>query len=150
VSVFYSPESAHAKEMAKWEQTRTAEVPNPVAWADGGRFPRTHQEYPKAMHLAGRNKSGVPEVQDTQIAETETMEANFRSRGFGSGPEEALKILHAKDQEAAVGAAERAYSDRKMSPAAQAEADAVDSHVARHLPELPAVPITKRVTRETR
>ncbi len=147
MGVIYSPESAHAKELAKWEQQPTPEVPRPLSRAEGGRYPREQQDYPKWMHLAGRNKSGVPEIQESHLAETDTQEANFRSRGFGSGPEDAIKLLHERDQTAAVGAAERAFSDRKMSPAAQAEAEAVDVTVARHLPEIPAEPIVKRQKR---
>ncbi len=143
MAVIWSPESEHAKEMAKWEMHPTPEVPKPLKWGAGGRMGMPFQEYPKFMGLAGRTKQGVPTIIDEQIAASEVEEANLRSRGFGAGHGEAMELLHARDQAVAVADAERNYTDRKMSPEAQREAKEAEDSTARHLGEIPALPVQK-------
>lgn len=127
-----SPDGDEAKERVKWEA-------HPTAFGPPGR-PYVYQAYPKMLYRAGRNPSGVPTIIDSYVVESETQEANLKSRGYCEGQDAALAYLHAADQEAAVLAANRAYSDRSMSPQAQAEAAAIDSRSSSHLPVIPEQP----------
>jgi hypothetical protein len=136
MAILNSPETEEAKERVKWEAQSTAFGP--------GQRPYEYREYPKMLSKAGRNASGVPIIVDTTEVQSETQEANLRSRGYHPGQETALAALHAADQEAAILAANRAYSDRRMSPQAQAEADAIDRQTAAHLPVIPERPIKRR------
>ena len=62
-----------------------------------------------------------------------------RAKDNGWSDSAAQAILSAEQAERALSqaAAERAYSDSKMSPAAQAEAAAVDASTFEHQPEIP-------------
>jgi hypothetical protein len=135
MSVIHTPESEFAKEMIKWEAQRTELGP--------GLRPYVFQEYPKMLSKAGR-VGGVPAIVDQQIAASEVQEANLLSRGFRAGQDEALKYLHASDQDAALQAANRAFQDKRMSAQAQAEAATVDEATSRHLGEIPRLPVKPR------
>lgn len=60
--------------------------------------------------------------------------------GWRAHPKEALEYLEARDNAEAAVTAERHYHDARMSPQAQAEADALDHTTLRHLPEIPEKP----------
>ena len=79
-----------------------------------------------------------------EVAETEAMVANLRSRGWGVGQAEAIAELETRETALAVAAAERAHSDRGMSDKARAEADAFDETVADHVGAIPDTPIVRR------
>jgi len=130
--ILHSPDSEYAKEMTKWEAL-------PSQLGEGQR-PYVYHEYPKMLYRAGRTPAGVPAIVDSHVVESATQEANLRSRGFHPGQDVALAALHAADQEAAQLAANRAFTDRRMSPAAQAEAAALDAQSTSHLPVLPERP----------
>lgn len=155
MGIVYTPESAHAKEMAKWELLPTAECPVELlrAVTDAGEhkglgfhgYQRPFQEFPKAMHLAGRSKpSGVPVIIDAQKADGPDEEARWMSRGYRSGHDKAIEALHERDQVDAVGAAHRHYEDRNMSAKAREEAAEIDRATSRHLGEIPKAPVKKR------
>lgn len=144
MSIVVSPESAYAQELRKWEMRPTLQVPNPLTFGEGGRMGMPFQEFPKAMYLAGRNDKGGIIFADYQEAADETKERNMRSRGFGHGQQEALDLLHERDNLLAVAAAERAYADRKMSPEAQEEAKIADESTGKHVGSVPETPILHR------
>src|SRR5437773_7615143 len=116
--ILHSPDSEEAKERVKWEALPTAFGP--------GLRPYVYREFPKWLHKAGRTPDGRPTIIDAQLAESDVQEANLLSRGFREGQEAALALLHETDREVARLAANRAYTDRSMSPQAQAEAAAAD------------------------
>ena len=135
--ILHSPDSAHAKELAKWEQQPTPSVPQPVGWADGGRYPRRFEEYPKMLYRAGRPTAAGVYVTDSRVVATETEERLARGQGFHDGQQAAIDAVHQADQALATAAAERAYTDRRMSPNAQAEAAEVDATTADHVGDIP-------------
>ncbi len=136
MGILHSQESAYAQERIKWEAGPTEFGP--------GLKPFVYHEFPKWLHRAGRTPAGVPVIVDAQIAETDVQEANLLSRGFREGQEAALALLHATDREHAILAANRAASDRTMSPRAQAEAAAIDEQTIEHLPVIPETPVKPR------
>ncbi len=80
------------------------------------------------------------------IAAADEIEAsNLMSRGYRQGREAAIELVKESEQTVAVAAAERAYTDRRMSERAQSEAAAADNATGSHLGEVPTTPInTKR------
>jgi len=130
--ILHSPDSEYAKEMVKWESQASVLGP--------GLRPYVYHEYPKRLYKAGRTPTGVPAILDAIEVGSAVQEANLRSRGFHPGQDVALAALHAADQEAAVLAANRAFTDRRMSPQAQAEADAIDRMTSDHLAVIPEQP----------
>lgn len=125
----YTRDSEYAKERVKWEAQHTELGPP-------GR-PFVYHEYPKRLYRAGRNGSGVPQIVEALTAESPEAERNLLSRGFHAGQDVALEALHASDREIATLSAERAYTDRRMSAQAQAEAAAADDATAHHVPSIP-------------
>ena len=144
MGVFHSPDSAHSKELAKWEQQPTGSVPNPLGWADGGRYPRRYEVYPKMVYKAGRPTEGNVCIVDDRIVTSEAEERLAQGQGYYDGQEAAIQAIHDQDQALARAAAERAYRDQRMSPDAQAEALAWDQSTSTHLGEIPETPIKKR------
>lgn len=129
--------TAYAKEIRKWEAGYTQYGPP-------GR-PFVHRDYPMMLYRASRPAAGGDAVFVHQEAEDETRRASLEQLGFvAGGPAAALEALERQEFAYAELAANRAFSDRKMSPEAQREADAKDSATIRHQPELPADPLPPR------
>lgn len=145
MAVYHPPETAYGKEIWKWDHSVTEQNPHS---GEFGMRPDSFQEFPKRLYKAGRNHAGVPVIVDAHDVENEQQEANMRSRGYYFGQDKALEALHAADQEMSVLAANRAFTDRRMTPQAQAEAQAVDESTSTHLAEIPAAPIKRRQARE--
>jgi hypothetical protein len=153
--VVYNPDSAHAKEMAKWELEPTRECPAELlidttvrgehkGLGFRGYGTRAHSEYPQAMYYAEettRPGDGPYRIGPMVLAENADQEAALRQRGFGRGHGGAVEALEQRRFETAELAANREYHDRKLSAKARAEAAEIDEHTARHLPEIPAVPL---------
>lgn len=78
--------------------------------------------------------------QTTKIVDNDGDYLLAKSLGWCSSPQEALDRLEADEAEQGVNAAIRAYDDRRMSPEAQAEAEAVESRSMKHLAEIPEAP----------
>lgn len=145
MSVLHSPESAYAKEIWKWDHT-IAET-NPVDGSKGLR-PVGVQPYPARMYKAGRIQ-GVPAILEAMEVRSEAEQRNAESMGFVAGGQgAAMDALHRQDAEFAKLAANRAYTDRRMSEQAQAEADRLDASTSEHLPVIPETPIKR--TRRTK
>ncbi len=141
--VRYSPASAHSKEMAKWEMRPMPDGSVTQSMIDSARHAGVHhgafehQEYPKAMILYGQTPNGI-KIVDNKSAQSETEEKNLFSRGFRMKADEAMAVVESQNFAASEAAANRAFSDRRMTPQAQAEAERIDASVARHLGEIPA------------
>jgi hypothetical protein len=142
LGILHSQESVYAKERCKWEAQATEFGP--------GLRPFTYQPYPKMLSRAGRTAKGVPTIVEHQIADSDVQEANLLSRGFRDGEDTALELLHAEDRQHAILAANRAASDRTMSPRAHAEAAAIDDTTIEHLPVIPPTPIRPRARKKVR
>lgn len=136
MAVVHSQDSAFSKEMAKWEAHHTQYGPP-------GR-PYTYQPYPTRMYRADRVE-GRSQIVEGATAHDDQEQRNLESRGFVIGGQQAaLDALAAREQEIAELAANGAYHERRMSPAAQAEAEAVRASSAVHLGEIPEAPIRRR------
>ncbi len=61
-------------------------------------------------------------------------------QGWSASPQAAMERFEEEEQALGNAANLRAYDDRRLSPAAQAEAAAVESTTIRHLPEIPEAP----------
>lgn len=135
MSVLYTPESTTAQLLWPWDHTE-AET-NPINGQRGLRKVG-FQEYPAAMYrVANRN----PLRFDYEEAADAVGRENCERRGFSYGGQGVAVEDYDKQQtEFAELAANRAFTDRKMSPRAQAEAAAVDEETSKHLPVIPELP----------
>jgi len=96
------------------------------------------------MYKPGRIK-GIPCIVEAMEVTSEAEERNAVSMGFVAGGQQAaMDHLHAMDREIAELAANRAYTDRRMTAQAQAEAAAIDDATPDHLPVLPEQPKPRR------
>lgn len=136
MAMLLGPETAYAKEMAKWE-------PFPSQWGGAGR-PYTFQEFPKRLYKAERNAAGRIVIADAQTARDDHEERNLLSRGFCFGQEGALAAIEKEQQVHGELAAERNFEIKhgRLSEAAAAEVRAAEAeHGARHLPVVAETPI---------
>lgn len=136
MAVHIPPESAEAKERCKWEAQFTP-------FGAPGR-PYVFRAYPMYLFKAGRIDGVTPGIVEERIADDEQAAANLKSRGFCEDPEAALAAFHASDLEIAKLAAERHYTERRMTAHAQAEGAAADAASGSHVPSVPETPIKKR------
>lgn len=143
MSVQWTRDSAYAKEAVKWEMDYSEFGPPGRPRASVG-----FQEFPKMLSLAGRNSQGIPGIADTQTVGNADEEARYLAKGYRAGGDKALEALHQRDAEIAELAANRAFTEKTMSPAAKAEAAAWDASTAQHLPAIPDTPIVKRQKKE--
>ena len=140
--VVHTLESATGMELWKWDHTlgESIEVNGKVIT---GKRPVERQDYPAMMYKAEQSPLGSMRY-DGEVADNETRRSHLESIGYvWGGQGEALKAFQAREQEIAELAANRAYTDRKMSPAAQRDAAEADASTSRHLAEIPALPIKK-------
>ncbi len=131
-----SPDSDYARERVKWETEYTSFGPPGRA--------KNFTEFPQYLYRATRNATGGASIIEHFLVHDEQERRNMQSRGWVIGPDNAIKALDASELSIAEAAAERAYTDRKMSPKAQAEAVAVDETTIQHLGEIPETPIHKK------
>lgn len=140
-----TPNSPEGRERAKWEQDFDNPFQiRPLPREQGGRYPRVHQDYPKAMYKAGRPDHANLKIVDFQLAADAQAEAVLEGQGYRWGQQAALDHAKACDVEHAKLAAERHWQEAKMSPKAQAEAQAVDQETVYHVPMIPETPIKRR------
>lgn len=135
MAITYPQDSEFAKEAVKWEATHTVFGPP-------GR-PYVKHEYPMMLHKAGRRDGVSMDILETCIVPDEGGRERERHRGFYATPKEALEAFAALDLEIARAAAERAFTERRMGPKAQAEAAVADAAVGTHVPSVPETPIKK-------
>lgn len=150
----YSPASKHSQELAKWE-TRplpdgsvTQDMINAARRAGVHHGVFEYQEFPKAMYRATQTATGIKLTEERMSAHSEIEERNLMSRGFRSSAQAALDVVTAENQDLAVADAERNYRDQGMSQKARDEAAAAEAATAKHVGDIPAVPV-RRAKRET-
>jgi hypothetical protein len=119
------------KELRKWEK------------------PYRYEEFPKMLYRAGPVVAGRVTVAE-RIVQTEVEERFAREAGWTTNPNGAREMALAEQAERGDEAAARAYWDRRLSPAAQAEAAAHDATSLEHLPEIPAQPLPPKRSRTGR
>ncbi len=136
MSILISPDSEYARERLKWETEYTSFGPPGRA--------KNFTEFPQYLYRATRSATGGAPIIEPFLVHDEQERRNMQSRGFVIGPDHAVQALEQSELSIATAAAERAYTDRKMSPKAQAEAAAVDETTIQHLGEIPETPIHKQ------
>lgn len=140
MAVVYAPESAMGKELWKWDHT-TAET-HPLDSTIHGMRPTEFQPYP-AMGYKVTNRN--PLTFDSATAGSPREQSSLEDQGFVFGGRlKAVDRYDAQQREFAKLAANRAYSDRTMSEAAQAEARDADAATLEHLPVIPETPVKRR------
>lgn len=142
MAVCHSPESAWGKELWKWDHT-VGET-NPHDDTIKGMRPSSPQEYPMMLYRAGRNDRNQIALLSHRIAHDSRERATMEADGYVFGPAEAIARYEAQEREIAKFAANRAFQDRALSPAAQAEAAAYEEGVREHVAEIPAQPVKRR------
>lgn len=129
--------SAYAEEMRKWEAHYSQFGPP-------GR-PYEYQAYPTRMYKASRPKAGGPPTFEGADAGNDQERASLERLGFVHGGQAAaLAALEQREFEIAELAANRHFTDRKMSEKAQAEAERADATTIQHLPVIPETPVKRR------
>lgn len=117
-----------AKELAKWNT------------------PYVYREFPKMLYR-GTTVAGRVTV-ETRGVDTEREEADALAFGWVAHPQAALDAETRAQEAIGTAAAERAFTDRTMSAAAQAEAAEADQAAgARHLGAVPERPRRPRPPR---
>jgi hypothetical protein len=106
------------KELRKWEK------------------PYVYAEFPKMLFRGVTTTAGRVEY-ETRVVSSTVEEALAGESGWLLGPQLALDAEHQRQAAVGTAAAERAWADRRMSEAAQAEAAAVDAVTSQHLGEIP-------------
>ena len=101
--------------------------------------PYRYQEFPKMLFRGTTTTAGRLDVEQ-RIVETPTEEQVALDTGWLPHPQRAADAETARQEAIGTAAAERAWSDRRLSAAALAEAAAVDEATARHLGEIPEQP----------
>jgi hypothetical protein len=114
----------YAKEMARWNR------------------PYVHQEFPKALYMGTTTTAGRVElIQPPRIVTSAQEEQDALAGGWSPNPQHALDAETQRQEAIGTAAAERAFTDRRMSAAAQREAEAADQAAgAKHLGEIPERP----------
>ena len=140
MAVVHAPESAIGKELWKWDHTTTET--HPLDASIHGMRPTTFQPYPAMGYkVTERN----PITYATAIAGSPREQSSLEDQGFVfGGRQRAVDRYDAQQREFAKLAANRAYTDRHMSEAAQAEAREADAATLEHLPVIPETPIKRR------
>jgi hypothetical protein len=108
--------------------------------------PYVYREFPKMLFRGVSLVNGRVEYEQ-RIVSSVSEEADVLAAGWRHHPQEALDAEHARQAQLGVLAAERDWEDRRLSPAAQAEAAALDATTLRHQPEIPEQPKKRRKRR---
>lgn len=136
--VVITPESPLGLELAKWNK------------------PYTYQPFPRMMYRASRRPDGVVSVNEGDdglfggrpgaaeqwsqknwvIVNNDDERVARLEQGWREHPTEAIALFEARECGKANEAAHRAWVDRNMSPAAQAEVAAAEAATEEHLPEI--------------
>jgi hypothetical protein len=166
MGILIPPESALGKELLKWQQFPVFSSDGSLLPPGN---PYVYRPYPKMLYRAliavesakpeclqpqpdPMNYLTEPEFQRacqrveqfnkrvTLIVENESQEQRALADGWYGSIGTALEGYEVEQRRLADEAAARAYRDRTMSPAAQAEADAADAATADHLAAIPERP----------
>ena len=138
MAVIWTPESAHGKELRKWEY-------GPPSAGYRGLKDDLVTVWPRMLYKAGRSDGGPVVIVGREIARTPDELARLTDQGFVDGGQQvAIDAFHARDLEIAKLAANRHHAERGMSDPARREIAAHEAESDDHLPEIPATPIRKR------
>ena len=80
---------------------------------------------------------------DTRLVQTDRECADWLAKGWADEPGGVKSATERLEQDIATAAAHRNWDDRQMSPAAKAEADAVEAAREDFVPEVPETPIKR-------
>lgn len=137
MSMVISPESAHAKEMRRWEAHYSK-------YGEPGRPYDPNVKWPAMFYRVDHGPNLSPEIVAREEAADENHAARLYARGFGNGAAEAMEIFTKRQAEIATLAANRAHQEQRMSDKARAEAAVVDASTSDHVPVIPETPIKRR------
>lgn len=133
--------NAYATEMAKWEMFHSVYGPP-------GR-PFEQRAYPALMYRAARPSAGGGAVYThVRVGDDAERERAERQGYVWGGPGKALEALEQQEFQYAELAANRHFTERRMSEKAQQEAAAADESTIKHLPAIPETPIRRRRAKE--
>jgi hypothetical protein len=118
------------EELKKWNTPKS----------QGGYRPDHYEPFPKMVYR-GKADDGGKFILESQIVKTASDLSVAHGQGWWEGPDRAKDAYDAERAERGMYAAERAYTDRRMSEPAQREALTADAAYPGHMPE---VPETKR------
>lgn len=140
MGVLQNWDSAEGKIRWQWEHYINEEHPSDHLIK--GLKPLGPQPYPAMLYrVVNRNPLRFESMQ----VGSENEQRNMESRGFvAGGAAVAVEEYDKGLQSVSVSAAERSFHEQRMSPKAQAEAEAVDLTTLSHLGEIPETPIKKR------
>jgi hypothetical protein len=109
--------------------------------------PYVYREFPK-MVFRGVLTSGGRVEYEHRVVGSVSEESAATATGWDLHPQRALDRAAQRAADVGVAAAERAWDDRHLSAAAQAEAAAIDAGTAQHVPEILVGPKRKAPRRE--
>lgn len=140
MGVLQNWDSAEGKELWKWEHTIGESHPSDPTIK--GMRPEFPQRYPAMLYkVVNRN----PLTFEGVTVHSDVQQANEENSGFVAGGKGAAVAKYdAYQDEMAHAAGNRAFHEQKMSPKAQAEAEAHDLTTLKHLGEIPEKPIKRR------
>lgn len=98
--------------------------------------PYVFRPYPKMLYRGTTTRDGRLTV-DQRIVGSDEEERQALEIGWVPNPQAATEAETARQEAVGTAAAERAWSDRRLSAAAQAETAALDQTTAKHLGEIP-------------
>jgi hypothetical protein len=105
--------------------------------------PYVFRPYPKMLYRGRTLSNGSLDVEQRIVA-NEGEEVLAAGIGWLPHPQAATDAERRRQEDLGTAAAERAWTDRHLSPAAQAEAAAIDETTAKHLGEIPERPRRQR------
>jgi hypothetical protein len=138
--IVHNPAAPYAREMAKWEMGYSPFGPP-------GRPRETvgFQPWPALFYKMTRSATNGEFLVEHYKEVGSDREASEAERlGYRLGQAAAIAYVESLEQQIAVAAAERAYSERTMSDKARAEAAAADDATSAHLPEVPVTTVRRR------
>lgn len=139
---YYAPQSARAKEMAKWEK------------------PYRYEHFPLMVYRARRNeKTGKVAYNDPEdenfsrscwktVRDDHELE-QARADGWREDPREALDVAKREEERISEAAANRYHAEQRLSEKARAEAERKDEELSdgvSHVPEIPEEPLRAKGT----
>jgi hypothetical protein len=136
MGVVITPESELGKEMAKWERPER-----------GGTRPYVYVPFPRMLYKARKRPDGRVMCMDPAdesfsaqcwfVVQNELELEKAHREGWRDSPKEALDYFEGLERDIARAAAERAYSDQRLTEKARAEAAAAEAETPEHVPDIP-------------
>lgn len=144
MGVVYTPESEYAKELVKFEQHVT---PLTMAVGKPPGNPYVYRPFPAMLYKMRRRDDGVPMIIDPQneawsagnymTVNDERELSRAVEAGWRPSVKEAEEFFHSRERATSNAAAERAYTDARMSEPARREAAVAEAETHEQLPEIP-------------